>query len=165
MPWRREWKPTPVFLPGELHGQRSLVGCSLWDCKESDMTEWLTLSLSSLFINGLLSVRHHAHVLKRQLDCCPSACTGWLVSGPPQTPSSLGAQVPYIECHCTIGPPHSRALHPRVSDQVLCLQRVHSWLGEILPSLIIFPCLIRTWNSGSWCVSLHYQHQLPLETS
>ena len=27
-PWRREWLPTPVFLPGEFQGQRSLVGCS-----------------------------------------------------------------------------------------------------------------------------------------
>ena len=42
--WRREWQPTPVFLPGEFHGQRSLVGCSLRGCKESDMTERLTLS-------------------------------------------------------------------------------------------------------------------------
>ena len=29
IPWRREWLPTPVFLPGEFHGQRSLVGYSL----------------------------------------------------------------------------------------------------------------------------------------
>ena len=28
IPWRREWQPTPVFLPGEFHGQRSLAGCS-----------------------------------------------------------------------------------------------------------------------------------------
>jgi len=28
IPWRREWLPTPVFLPGEFRGQRSLVGCS-----------------------------------------------------------------------------------------------------------------------------------------
>ena len=28
--WRRQWHPTPVFLPGKSHGQRSLVGCSLW---------------------------------------------------------------------------------------------------------------------------------------
>jgi len=41
--WRREWQPTPVFLPGEFHGQRSLVDYSPWDCKESDMTEQLTL--------------------------------------------------------------------------------------------------------------------------
>ena len=30
IPWRREWLPTPVFLPGEFHEQRSLVGCSPW---------------------------------------------------------------------------------------------------------------------------------------
>ena len=38
IPWRRAWQPTPVFLPGESHGQRSLVGYSPWDHKESDMT-------------------------------------------------------------------------------------------------------------------------------
>ena len=40
--WRREWQLTPVFLPGEFHGERSLVGYRPWDCKESDMTERLT---------------------------------------------------------------------------------------------------------------------------
>ena len=34
-----EWQPTPVFLPGEFQGQRSLVGCSPWGHKESDTTE------------------------------------------------------------------------------------------------------------------------------
>ena len=43
IPWRREWQPTPVFLPGEFHGQRSLEGYSPWGLKESDMTEQLTL--------------------------------------------------------------------------------------------------------------------------
>ena len=37
--WRRKWQPTPVFLPGESHGQRSLVGCSPWGRTESDTTE------------------------------------------------------------------------------------------------------------------------------
>ena len=32
-PWRRKWQPTPVFLPGELHGQRSLTGYSPWGHK------------------------------------------------------------------------------------------------------------------------------------
>ena len=35
-PWRREWIPTPVFLPGEFHGQRSLAGYSPWGLKELD---------------------------------------------------------------------------------------------------------------------------------
>jgi len=37
--WRRAWQPTPVFLPGKSHGQRSLVGYSLWGHKESDMAK------------------------------------------------------------------------------------------------------------------------------
>ena len=36
--WRIAWKPTPVFLPGESHGQRSLAGYSPWGHKESDAT-------------------------------------------------------------------------------------------------------------------------------
>ena len=39
MHWRRKWQPTPVFLPGESHGRWGLVGCRLWGCTESDMTE------------------------------------------------------------------------------------------------------------------------------
>ena len=38
-PWRREWQLTPVFLPGESQGQRSLAGYNPRDCKESDMTD------------------------------------------------------------------------------------------------------------------------------
>ena len=37
--WRRKWQPTPVFLPGKFHGQRSLVGYSPWYGKELGMTE------------------------------------------------------------------------------------------------------------------------------
>ena len=42
IPWKRAWLPTPVFLPGEFHGQRSLVGCSPWGCKDSDTTGLLS---------------------------------------------------------------------------------------------------------------------------
>ena len=41
-------QPTPAFLPGKSHGQRSMVGYSPWGCKESDTTEWLSLSLFKL---------------------------------------------------------------------------------------------------------------------
>ena len=43
IPWRREWQPTPVLLPGESHRQRSLVGYSPWGLKESDTTERLSM--------------------------------------------------------------------------------------------------------------------------
>ena len=42
IPWRRTWQLTPVFLPGEFHGQRSLAGYSSWGRKDSDTTETLT---------------------------------------------------------------------------------------------------------------------------
>ena len=42
IPWRREWQPTLVFLPGEFHEERRLVGYSPWGHKESDITERLT---------------------------------------------------------------------------------------------------------------------------
>ena len=38
IPWRKEFQSTPVFLPGEFHGQRSLAGYSPWGHKEVDMT-------------------------------------------------------------------------------------------------------------------------------
>ena len=42
IPWRRKWKPTPVFLPGKSHGQRSLASCSPWGCRELHMTDCST---------------------------------------------------------------------------------------------------------------------------
>ena len=39
IPWSRKWQPTPVFLPGESHEQRGLVGYGTGGCKESDMAK------------------------------------------------------------------------------------------------------------------------------
>ena len=46
MHWRRKWQPTPVFLPGESQGRRSLVGCCRWGRTESDTTERLHFHFS-----------------------------------------------------------------------------------------------------------------------
>ena len=47
IPWRREWQPAPVFLPGQFQGQRSLAGCSPWGGTELSTTEvtWHTWGL------------------------------------------------------------------------------------------------------------------------
>ena len=58
---RRKWQPTPEFLPGEFHGQRSLAGYSPWGHKESDMTEWLT---SLHFLGSQISFFTHLQVFK-----------------------------------------------------------------------------------------------------
>ena len=65
IPWRRKWPPTPVFLPGKSHGQRSLVGYSLWGLKKNQ-----TQQLNS-------SNRHVHHLLLGiSLDGCVVIHTG-----------------------------------------------------------------------------------------
>ena len=66
VPWK--WQPTPVFLPGESQGQRSLAGCSLWGRTESDTTEvarqqlWaLTLVRPLIFPEQPFEIGRHCH--------------------------------------------------------------------------------------------------------
>ena len=49
-PWRREWQPSQIFLPGEFHELRSLVATVPRVAKKSDMTELVILSLSLMGI-------------------------------------------------------------------------------------------------------------------
>ena len=60
IPWRRKWQPTPVFLPAQSHGQRSLAGYSPWGRKELDMTEWVN---HNKFINI-----HYDHVAAAETE-------------------------------------------------------------------------------------------------
>ena len=57
IPWRGEWHPTPVSLPGESCGQRSLGGYSPWGRKVLDVTEQLTLSQFSFEMHSLQCVQ------------------------------------------------------------------------------------------------------------
>ena len=59
IPWRRKWQPTPVFLPGEFHGQRNRAGYSPWDHRELDTTVWLTFTF--FFFFSLSNVRVHQY--------------------------------------------------------------------------------------------------------
>ena len=64
--WRRQWHPTPVLLPGKSHGWRSLVGCSPWGRKESDMTKRLHF--------------HFFHALEKEMATHPSVLA-WRIPG------------------------------------------------------------------------------------
>ena len=59
--WRRKWrrKPTPVFLPRQFHGQSSLVGYSLWGCKESNTVEHSTVQKSLLRLMNTRLINHN----------------------------------------------------------------------------------------------------------
>ena len=85
-PLERKWQPTPVFLPGESHGQRSLVGYSPWDHKESDH-DWWTFTYKgklagSRICSGVPLLRHL------------SPCFPLLTHGPYVQP--LGSVVPSL---------------------------------------------------------------------
>ena len=65
IPWRRKWQPTPVFLPGESHGQRSLAGSSPWGRKESTRLNSLTAATTYYCQppshSGQIRTNHHLH--------------------------------------------------------------------------------------------------------
>ena len=70
IPWRRAWLPTPVCLPGDSHGQRSLAGCSPRGHNWSDMTERLTLS--PILCCSVAQSFHSVHGLQHVRLLCPS---------------------------------------------------------------------------------------------
>ena len=76
--WRREWQPTPVLLPGESHGQRSLVGYSLWGHKQLDMTERLSLSpvtiITNVHSNWLSTCPNRSSTMFHYLPGCGCPC-------------------------------------------------------------------------------------------
>ena len=76
IPWRRKWQPTPVFLPGESHGQRSLAGYSSRGRKEADTTE--QLSLHFIPFSAPPSSWQPLFFLFYEFDCC--RCFMWVES-------------------------------------------------------------------------------------
>ena len=114
--WRREWQPTPVFLLGEFHGQRSLAGYSPWGHKESDTTEWLTLSLS--FQPCLL-----------RTPCSPSV-DGLLLQGSAAVCCSLCHTLFCLRCFCNLWTDEAGCA--KVFTQEAALQPVTDRGGRVL---------------------------------
>ena len=67
--WRNKWQPTPVFLPGKFHGQRSLAGYSPWGHKESDTTYWL--NPTTMFGSYMRSSLLHTMFIQKSLHSWP----------------------------------------------------------------------------------------------
>ena len=61
-PLKREWQVTPVFLPRESHGQRSLAGYNPWGRKELDMTEQLTHISTHTYICVYMYTHTHIYI-------------------------------------------------------------------------------------------------------
>ena len=93
IPWRRAWQPTPVFLPGESHGQRSLAGYSPWGCKVLDTTE-ATEHAWTKYIVTLLDSSDTAVIKTVMIFACP--CGTWH-----NFQNLAGAWLMWLKCVCS----------------------------------------------------------------
>ena len=132
IPCRRAWQPTPVFLPGESHGQSSLEGYSPWGHKESDMTEQLKNKILLLFNCSVMSNSLQPHGLQHIRLSCPSP--------PPGACWNLG--------------PLSRWCHPTISSSIVPFS---SWLQSFPAS----GSFLMSWlfNQMAKVLELQLQHQ------
>ena len=108
IPWRREWLLTRVFLPGEFHGQRNLVGYSPWGCKELDTIEWLTLLQWVNTESGSTnSPTHQAYSCLRTF--APAPLSTWTTFSPRQVHDSFSISFRFLP-KCCLRWPHSLKL-------------------------------------------------------
>ena len=145
--WRRAWKPTPVFLPGESHRQRSLAGYSPWVCKEQDTTEVIEHKHKSMLISQtgpvslfMLLLSHFSSV---RLCATPQTAAH-------QAPRSLGfsrqerwSGLPFPSPICTI----CRGANVNFGKFYLALPKnmKRSYLLNVLHSVCIQHCFKRLW--------------------
>ena len=128
--WRREWLPTPVFLPEESHEQRSLAGYSPWGHKESDRTDQLTLSLAlpshvsnektqlkSNCSRGCVTSRSETQLGLETRSLAPKTRQGWSVKAEGGERRNCGIRVDKLLLYC-------KASHPPE------LQRTHHLLNQ-----------------------------------
>ena len=89
IPWRRAWQLTPLLLPGESHGQRSLVGYSPWDHTESEATECAHTDKCRAQHWEAFWFCFAAAAAAKSLQSCPTLCN-------PTDSSPPGSSVPGI---------------------------------------------------------------------
>ena len=92
-PWRKKWQPTLVFLPGEFHGQRSLVGNSPWGRRESDTTEQLWSTQHSTVYRVSSLCKYLIHTANQSVGLLLGHCKGsWVWQKVSPLPEIVGTQ-------------------------------------------------------------------------
>ena len=123
IPWRRKWQPTPVFLCGKSHGQRSLVGYSPWGHKV--VHDW-TSKHEIFWVANNLWKSHHLGFC-----CCPCCCClGFLPFF-----FFFGTSVPHQYIIKEVFQCRKRKLRPRVCSQALPLSQ---WI--LIRHLLLYQC-------------------------
>ena len=143
IPWRRQWQPTPEFLPGESHGQRSLVGCSPQGCRESDTTDWASTHMCALSIL-LISTSSYKRTAGLQGTALGQAL---LLSVIPPTKFFTSIS-PWPTCRC---PSTEPTLCARAQAKPQGLVQKELWPVESFPTC----CGGRLPNSEIWGMETH----------
>ena len=142
--WRREWQPTPVFLPGKLHGQRNLEVYSPWGYKESDTTEPLSLRYIpetvarcfTLYIY-IYNFYYFLAAPSNMQDIC--------------SPTRDQTQAPSVEAR---SPSHRTTREVLVGAFLLFL--IYTWfLGEGNGTPLQYSCRENPMNRGAWWAAVH----------
>ena len=132
IPWRRKWQPIPVFLPGESHGQRSLMGYSPWGCKQSDIISQLSTHIGIIVRDGAHTHTHtHTHTQK-SLSHVQLFATPWIVAH--QAPGSMGFSRHEYWSGLPFPSPRDRAGARKVQRRYLSIFGV----GEVEVSAMIY---------------------------
>ena len=137
MLWRRVWQPTPVFLPGESHGQRSLAGYSPWSCKKSGMTEQLTALILSIKKKNLGQAPDPRF---SKLTASESPLTHRQLSATASISVSVGLGEGLRTC--ILHKFQSAALGPGLSEPLSCVYPSRE--VQIIDWLVLISCLWRT---------------------
>ena len=99
IPWRRRWQPTPVFLPGKSHGQRTLVGYSPWGCTDLGTTEQLHVLENIILSEKNQAEKDSYHMTsllpgyKREMLKANIQCSG-------SSSGSAGRMVEWVKVNC-----------------------------------------------------------------
>ena len=166
--WRRQWHPSPVLLAGKSHGRRSLVGCHLWGCTESDSAERLHFHFS-------LSCTGEGNGNPLRCSCLETPRDGgawWAaVHGVTQSRTQV-KRFSIISSSSLLGPPSGRAVWIPSKIELLwtsrlfpqpprCLRILDSWV----PMWISLPNGTDTHEAEGLCSSLWDPHSFPLVAS
>ena len=140
VPWRRKWQPTRVLLPGKSHGQRSLVGYSLWDRRVGhDWATSLSLSLSSLLSpSGEIPCSQvmltRAEGLEDSSDGIPQHCKADILN--PTINTMLGTLLMTSQCEITWFCKHfwqTRQSFPEIETSINSFRKWGDWTAYLLP--------------------------------
>ena len=131
--WRRQWHPTPVLLPGEPHGRRSLVGCGPWGREESGTTERL---------------HFHFHALEKEM-ATHSRVLAWRIPGMGEPGGLLSMGSHRVR--------HDWSDLAAVAVQDTWVQSL-GWEDPLKKGIgypLQYSCLKNSMNRGAWWATVH----------